>query len=209
VACEVDGAREQKAEAWDTPGLPRLADGSPLLEYNMLLGCAFVRPLSSSAPAKVVASREAARRTFAALASASPALAIDRIKLRAQQFWKERLAMSRPAPVSPSRQQWLQGQLQHLHGASLTPEGDLRRAQIEALVHSGSPRMPSAMIPPAVPSSLRHPWAGFSRQLTVAAIGDPFFDADAMAVLWGRCIGGRSRSRQQARLCSMRHRWRR
>ena len=171
----------EAASRWDCSALPPLPVDAPFCHGNALHGCDYVRPCTPAVKAAVAVQRSAVFRTYTALASDSRSTAIVQILERVSAFAKRDRASSIPSSVSPTRQQWLEGQLQHLDAATSTPPGDLRRRQIQHLLRSGSPPTPSAAIPPTTPVSLRHPWAGFSRQLTAASIGSDFFSSEALS----------------------------
>ena len=176
--------KEMEATAqWDCSSLPLPPSFPSLTHANPLDGCEFIRAVPAVVSAATLSVRVAALRTYLALRSPARSEAVKQIRIRAAAFDSRARATAMPTSVSPTRQQWLEGQLQHLSTASSTPAGELRRRQIQHLVRSGSPPTPSAAIPATTPVSLRHPWAGFSRLLVLAAIGEEFFSSIAAPML--------------------------
>jgi hypothetical protein len=155
----------EAASRWDCSALPPLPVNAPFCHGNALHGCDYVRPCTTTVKAAMAVQRSAVFRTYTALASDWRSAAIVQILERVSAFAKQDRATSIPSTVSPTRQQWLEGQLQHLDAATSTPPGDLRRRQIQHLLCSGSPPTPSAAIPPTTPVSLRHPWVSLASSL--------------------------------------------
>jgi hypothetical protein len=172
--------KEQEAAfRWDCSAIPPSSLLMRIIANNALHDCAYVRPTSPTVKPMVSSRRVAVLHTyFALLTTDARRAAIRSIRRQASAFSQRILSASYPTPVSPSRQQWLEGQLRHLSAASSTPEGVLRQKQIQHLVNFGSPPTPTAMIPPTTPVSLRHPWAGLSRTISFASVGDEFFSAE-------------------------------
>ena len=163
---------------WDCSDIAAYPWSMPTSENNPLTGCAHVRAVPTAVDPEAAARRAAVIRTYTAVLSDTRPAALRSIVCQASAFEQRLQNANRPTPVSPSRQQWLEGQLQHLTTASSTPDGVLRNKQIQHLVQSGSPPTPSALIPATVPVSIRSPWAGFSRPITFGSVGQRYFNAE-------------------------------
>ena len=179
-------AKQQEVDfRWDCAGIPPYPWQARTSGNNPLTGCEHVRPVSSAIPDAVATRRAAVLRTYTALlstgtSSAARTAALKSILRQSASCDQRALNLASPTTVSPSRQQWLEGQLQHLSSASSTADGNLRRKQIEHLVRSGSPPTPSASIPPTTSVGIRHPWAGFSRPMMFGSVGQNYLDAEAL-----------------------------
>jgi hypothetical protein len=136
-------------------------------------GCDYIRPLPSALRPAHLRARLSILSFFLALRSADQDKAFAYIHKHALARSKWTSARLRPAPVSPTPSRWYEGQLAHLSDQAPTPEGELRRKQIERLIASDGVRPQTASLPPTTPSQDRSVWAGFpaSRALHLSSIG--------------------------------------
>ena len=189
-------AREQEAAfRWDCAGIPAYPWELDILHNNSLSGCAHVRAIPAAVEEAVSVRRTATLRTYTALVSDARSVALRSILHQASAFDKRIKEASYSTPVSPSRQQWLEGQRRHLSSATSTPAGVLRDKQIQHLIRSGSPPTPSASIPATTSVSIRHPWAGISRALSFGSVGREYFSDGASSLhRWSTSAGAISQS---------------